>query len=248
MTHKDMDSPILDKLHSNLSTIKECEVILEPLDSLILDDSPEYFNYLIENGFVYDDRSLSDQERYAIEVQDRIENELKNLDWDNLGNEFRDRIYQYRDVPYLYPKFVLRFLAKSGFHEWYLNKILYQLNEACLDFDFSIYDIVEDAKKKRITASKVVSNLPQELNTDEAKKYVSNAIKAGFMDNCYQWKGTMYQAALFAEICSEKLGLKYKWKPFEMLWNVAHLAQTRRESKERFGKVDREKEIIALFE
>lgn len=181
-----MNSPILDKLHSDLNTIKECEVILEPLDSLILDDSPEYVNYLIENGFVCDDSSLSDQERYAIEVQDRIENELKNLDWDNLGNEFRERIYQYRDIPYLYPKFVLRFLAKSGFHEWYLNKILHQLDEACLDFDFSIYDIVEDAKKKRISASKVVPNLPQELNTDEAKKYVSNAIKAGFMDNYYQ--------------------------------------------------------------
>lgn len=243
-----MDSPILNKLHSDLNTIKECEVILEPLDSLILDDSPEYINYLIENGFVSCDSSLSEQEHYAIDVQGKIENELNSLDWNNLGNEFRERIYQYRDVPYLYPKFVLRFLAKSGFHKEYLNKILYQLNEACLDFDFSIHDIVEDAKKKRISASKVVSNLPQELNTDEAKKYFSNAIEAGFMDNCYQWKGTMYQAALFAEICSEKLCLKYKWKTFEMFWDVTHLAQTRRESKERFGKVDKENEIIALFE
>ena len=247
MVHKIMDSPILDKLHSNLNTIKECEVILEPLDSLILDDSPEYINYLIENGFVSCDSSLSEQERYAIEVQDRIEDELRNMDWDDLGNEFRDRIYQYRDVPYLYPKFVLRFLAKSGFHGWYLDKILCQLNEACLDFGFSIDDILQDIEKKRISASKVVSTLPTELNIDEAKKYFSNAIKAGFMDNHYQWMGTRYQAALFAEICSEKLNLKYKWKPFNDLWDVKYLAQARRESKERFGKVDKEKEIEALF-
>lgn len=243
-----MDSPILNKLHSDLNTIKECEVILEPLNSLILDDSPEYFDYLVENGYVCDDSSLSEQERYTIEVQDGIENELRNLDWDNLGNEFRDRIYQYRDVPYLYPRFVLRFLAKSGFNEWYLNKILYQLDEACQDFSFSIYDVVEDAKKKLISTPKAVSNLPEELNNDEAKKYFSNAIKAGFMDNCYKWNGTNYQAALFAEICSEKLGIKHKWKTFGTLWNMKNLAQTRQESKERFGSVRKEKEINALFE
>lgn len=93
-------------------------------------------------------------------------------------------------------------------------------------------------------------NLPEVLNTQQAKEYFSKAIKAGFMDDRFQWvKGTTkYQIALFAEICSEKLKIKHKWKTFETLWNVAHLAQTRRESKERFGKVDREKEIIKIFE
>lgn len=92
--------------------------------------------------------------------------------------------------------------------------------------------------------------LPEELNTQQAKEYFSKAIKAGFMDDRFQWvEGTTkYQIALFAEICSEKLNIKHKWKPFETLWNVTHLAQTRRESKERFGKVDREKEIIKIFE
>ena len=86
-------------------------------------------------------------------------------------------------------------------------------------------------------------NLPEVLNTQQAKEYFSKAIKAGFMDDRFQWvKGTTkYQIALFAEICSEKLKIKHKWKTFETLWNVTHLAQTRRESKERFGRVDREK-------
>lgn len=242
-----MDSPILDKLHLDLDILKRCEVTLKPIESLILDDSPEYFYYLVENGFVSGDNSLSEQERYAIEVQGRIENELRNLDWDNLGNEFRDRIYQYRDVPYLYPRFVLRFLTKSDFNEGYLIKILYQLDEACQDFGFSVDDVVADTERKSIKANSTIYNLPKELNTDEAKKYISNAIEAGFMDNSYQWSGTKYQAALFAEICSEKLNLRYKWKPFETLWNMKGLAQTRRESKERFGKVGREKEIIDLF-
>lgn len=93
-------------------------------------------------------------------------------------------------------------------------------------------------------------NLPEVLNTQQAKEYFSKAIKAGFMDDRFQWvKGTTkYQIALFAEICSEKLKIKHKWKTFETLWNVTHLAQTRRESKERFGRVDREKEIIKIFE
>lgn len=94
---------------------------------------------------------------------------------------------------------------------------------------------------------KTLLYLPRELDTAEAKEYFSNAILAGFMDEDYQWKGTKYQAALFAEICSEKLGLKHKWKPFEILWGVRHMAQTRRESKERFGKVDKEYEIEAIF-
>ena len=89
--------------------------------------------------------------------------------------------------------------------------------------------------------------LYDELDSNEAKHYFSNAILAGFMNEDYQWKGSKYQAALFAEICSEKLGLKHKWKPFEMLWEIKYLAQTRRESKERFGKVDKEYEIEAIF-
>lgn len=89
--------------------------------------------------------------------------------------------------------------------------------------------------------------LSEGLDTNKAKEYFSNAIIAGFMDENYHWKGTKYQAALFAEICSEKLGLKHKWKPFEILWEVRYLAQTRRESKERFGKVDKEYEIEAIF-
>ena len=94
------------------------------------------------------------------------------------------------------------------------------------------------------------SIFPEELNTQQAKEYFSKAIEAGFMDDRFQWvKGTTkYQIALFAEICSEKLNIKHKWKPFETLWNVTHLAQTRRESKERFGRVDREKEITKIFE
>lgn len=116
-------------------------------------------------------------------------------------------------------------------------------------------DVIKEQRTKELSRLKedverlkrTVFHLSKELNTDEANKYFSNAIEAGFMDNSYQWNGTKYQAALFAEICSEKLNLRYKWKPFETLWNMKGLAQTRRESKERFGKVGREKEIIDLF-
>jgi hypothetical protein len=88
---------------------------------------------------------------------------------------------------------------------------------------------------------------PPELNTDEAKMYFDRAIEAGFMNADYSFKGTKYQKALFAEVASEVLKIKRKWRAFEILWNTKHLAQTRRESREQIGKVDREKEISALF-
>ena len=90
--------------------------------------------------------------------------------------------------------------------------------------------------------------LPKELDTDEAKEFFNKVIKAGFMDNNYKFVGTWYQAAYFAEIAAEKLNLKCKWKYFQILWGYDKLAQTRRESKERFGKVDKQDEIDRLFD
>lgn len=90
--------------------------------------------------------------------------------------------------------------------------------------------------------------VPDELKTDEAKDLFDKAIKAGFMDNNYKFVGTWYQAAYFAEIAAEKLNLKCKWKYFQILWGYDKLAQTRRESKERFGKVDKQDEIEKIFD
>ena len=49
--------------------------------------------------------------------------------------------------------------------------------------------------------------------------------------------------AYFAELMGTKLNLKHKWKPFTELWGYNKFAQTRHESKERFGVVADSKRI-----
>ena len=70
--------------------------------------------------------------------------------------------------------------------------------------------------------------IPDELNTDAAKAVLQRAINAGFLDEKYQpveGKMTRGQQKAFAIYASCELGLKRKWKPFELLWNYKHLQQ-----------------------
>lgn len=92
------------------------------------------------------------------------------------------------------------------------------------------------------------TTLPDQLNTTEAKKYWSKAIKKGFVNEDYSFNGTKYQMTYFAENFSMKLGLKNKWKPFVELWHFKYFPQTKRESKERIGYVARQNEIDQIFE
>jgi len=92
--------------------------------------------------------------------------------------------------------------------------------------------------------------LPAELATEAALKYWKKAQAAGWVKDDYSFNGTRYQAAYFAQVMGEKLELKNnrKWVPFKKLWNFDKFSQTRRESKERFGKVEKSQEIDRLFE
>lgn len=89
--------------------------------------------------------------------------------------------------------------------------------------------------------------LPDELSTPDAMKIWDKAKKAEWVNNDYTFNGTKYQMAYAAEVMGTALNLKYKWKPFETLWNYKYFSQTRRESKERIGKVERDKEIEEAF-
>lgn len=97
---------------------------------------------------------------------------------------------------------------------------------------------------------KPIKSLPKELQIDEAKTLFKKAIEAGFMNSDYSWnydKGTVAQQALYAEVAGEKLKLKNKFKPFEILWEKKWFAQTRGNSRDKVGKVEGENEIMALF-
>lgn len=126
----------------------------------------------------------------------------------------------------------------------------------------SVYDNLISKANKRLSELKETPKqvFPKELQTDRAKEIFQKAIELGFMNEDFSFNGTKYQKAYFAEYASNELRLtKYRyrvdgktpyisWKPFETLWGCKGLAQTRRESKERFGYVDKQDEIDLIFE
>ncbi len=65
---------------------------------------------------------------------------------------------------------------------------------------------------------KSVSELPEELATDEAMALWEKAQRAGYVDEHYQPLLSRTQAALLADAMAERLGIKEKWKVFEGLW------------------------------
>ena len=65
-------------------------------------------------------------------------------------------------------------------------------------FGISLFDDVPEGTETK---------LPEELNTDEAKKYFQRAIDLGFMDDNYKWLGGLQTCAYFASKMSDKLKL-----------------------------------------
>lgn len=132
---------------------------------------------------------------------------------------------------------------KTIFEDYCESKI----NAICNEIDIfgKQQEHTNDLSDTKITEQ--IRVFPAELDTDEARAIFQKAVYKGFMNEDFSFIGTNYQKAYFAERAAEALNLKYKWKPFETLWNCKHLAQTRRESMERFGYVDKQDEIDSIF-
>ena len=93
--------------------------------------------------------------------------------------------------------------------------------------------------------------IPMELCTPAASCWLQKAVKAGFLDENYkptEKLDTRGKQALFAEMFSEKTGIKCMFKPFETLWSVKRLRQQKYKRREITGKVNGDGEIIAFFE
>lgn len=108
----------------------------------------------------------------------------------------------------------------------------------------------DDKPKETGYEAKNKPTLPEALNTDEAKKWLQVAIDGGLLNSDYSptdKTGTKPQKALLAEILSDKIGLKYKYKPFETLWNVSGLSKQRYKSREETGTVEGGDIIIEVF-
>ena len=89
-----------------------------------------------------------------------------------------------------------------------------------------------------------------ELSTEDAQRYWQLLEEAGFVDA--QWrlasKTTRKQAMYIAEAFAVKIGLKSKWKPFEVQWDVKNLAQEKWDMQQTGVMPLRHQEIDLIFE
>ena len=66
--------------------------------------------------------------------------------------------------------------------------------------------------------------LPKELSTPTALELWTKLETTGFVDKKQQPVNlSRAQCAILADIIGEKRNLKYRWKPFEILWNIKNL-------------------------
>ena len=81
--------------------------------------------------------------------------------------------------------------------------------------------IYTDASSKLVKDNKKTPppDLPPSLSTDKAMALWKKAQDAGYVDENYQPLISRTQAAILANTIARILGLKPKWKLFEILWN-----------------------------
>ena len=100
------------------------------------------------------------------------------------------------------------------------------------------------------TGSDESSLLPDVLATGMAIKYWKRLQQAGFVDERYLLLPitTRKQAMYIADVFSDKLQMRSKWKPFQELWHINNLAQEKWEMQETGKSPARSEEIDKSFE
>ena len=87
------------------------------------------------------------------------------------------------------------------------------------------------------------------LASPAAMKYWKRLEEQGFVGtDCQLLPETSRRQAMYiADIFSDKLGLKSKWKPFESLWGISNLAQEKYKMQETGAMPKRYKDIDRVF-
>ena len=100
------------------------------------------------------------------------------------------------------------------------------------------------------TGSDESSLLPDVVATGMAIKYWKRLQQAGFVDERYLLLPitTRKQAMYIADVFSDKLQMRSKWKPFQELWHINNLAQEKWEMQETGKSPARSEEIDKIFE
>lgn len=91
--------------------------------------------------------------------------------------------------------------------------------------------------------------LPDVLATGLAMKYWRRLQQAGFVDEHYQLSPatTRKQAMYIADVFSDKLQMRSKWKPFQELWHINNLAQEKWEMQDTGKSPARSEDIEKIF-
>ena len=87
------------------------------------------------------------------------------------------------------------------------------------------------------------------LTSPAALKYWKRLEEQGFVGHDCQLlpETSRRQAMYIADLFSDKLGLKAKWKPFETLWGISNLAQEKYKMQETGSMPKRYKDIDKVF-
>lgn len=111
-------------------------------------------------------------------------------------------------------------------------------------------DLAQQERRKLLDAQADESNLlPDVLATGIAMKYWQRLQQAGFVDKHYQLvpDTTRKQAMYIADVFSDKLQMRSKWKPFQDLWHINNLAQEKWEMQETGKTPNRSEGIEKIF-
>lgn len=110
------------------------------------------------------------------------------------------------------------------------NEILQQIAFIVKEINFKteILQNIFVELKQSLTNRNRSGNIPKKLDTEKAQDVLQRAVNANILDNDFQCTElTIYQKRRFAELASEELAIKSKWKIFEDLWNIKGLAQVK---------------------
>ena len=101
------------------------------------------------------------------------------------------------------------------------NFILYIYEEGSQHIDHvdNQYIYTNTPKPQATTDINEGSDIPDALNTEQAKVLWKKAQDAGWVDENYQPLISRTLAALLADSMAKRLGIKNKWKIFGALWN-----------------------------
>lgn len=128
------------------------------------------------------------------------------------------------------------------FREW--NLIVDCLNKVVSEIESEFLNPQPDTPTEQ---EQTVSKLPPELDTPQAHIIWSKAKHNGWIDDNYQFIGTRQQMCFAADTMGKSLKLKYRWKPFEQLWNYKFFAQTRQKGELGYEPIDRINELKTIF-